>query len=105
MRKRPKPPLDTTDFAAAARRVLADYETFVAASADAGDAADAKAFAARHAAARAALAHLDQLLKLAAESEREEEVKSTADSLAEIRAQIASLPPEEDPQDDDGSGG
>jgi hypothetical protein len=102
MRRRARPPLESTDFAAAARRVLADYEGFVAASAEAGDAADARAFAARHAAARAALAHLEQLLKLAGDGGREEEVQDIAHCLGETRRQIAALAEEESADDEGG---
>lgn len=46
----------------AATRVIESYRTFMTEEPDAGD---ARAFAAHHAACKAALAHLDLLLKLA----------------------------------------
>jgi len=101
MRKRPKALLDTTDFAAAARRVLAGYETFIAHSGTAAEDGDAKAFTAHHAAARSALAHLEQLLKLAAESGSEAQLRDVSTTLQEARQQIAGLEAEEVPPDAD----
>jgi hypothetical protein len=57
---RPAPDLD-----AALTLVIGEYERFMAAAAPAEEDGDAKAFIARHNAARAALVHLDQLLKVA----------------------------------------
>jgi hypothetical protein len=65
MKSRPRPSMADADFAIAQRLILDDYNRFLTALPRAGeDAADPKAFAGRHTAARAALAHLEQLQKL-----------------------------------------
>lgn len=53
------------DLEEALERVVEEYGAFVAAGPAPGTEGDIKAFAARHAACRAALTHLEQLLKLA----------------------------------------
>ncbi len=96
------------DRAAAARLILDDYRGFLSA----GDAADAKAFAARHAAGKAALTHLDQLMKLGAEEPGEDEAAAAAAAaglagyLDAAHAAMASLEEGEGAEaDGDGSGG
>ena len=57
--KRTPPPLADADRATVAQLILDDYRRFLS-----DPDADSKAFAARHAAGKAALAHLDQLMKV-----------------------------------------
>jgi hypothetical protein len=80
--------------------VAADYLGFLRAARGA-EPEDAKAFAARHAAAKAALAHLEQLIKLAAscDAEAAERLGGSEASLAECRA----LMPEEDATEEKGN--
>ncbi len=63
-RRQPPPPLGNAGIAGAAQVVFADYEDFLGGFPDL-DAEQLKAFVNRHAAARAALTHYEQLLKLA----------------------------------------
>ena len=63
--KRTPPPLADADRAAVARLILDDYRRFLS-----DPDADSKAFAARHAAGKAALAHLDQLMKVGGRARR-----------------------------------
>ena len=83
------PPLADADRDAVAQLILDDYRRFLS-----DPDADSKAFAARHAAGKAALAHLDQLMKLGAPGE---EAAAGAGEAAEdghlssARAGIASL--------------
>jgi hypothetical protein len=97
-------PIDV-DFPSVAKLILQDYQSFVAHAAEAPDDAITKAFAARHAAGRGALAHLEQLLKLAGDTVGEAEVTRIGESLSEWRA-IMPPPAKEEPEaDDDGAGG
>lgn len=88
---------------AAASRVIESYRTFMA---DEPEAGDARAFAAHHAACKAALAHLDLLMRLARalgiEPEAAEAGEEEARLLAEARAALAT---DEDSDDDDRVGG
>lgn len=102
MRRRSNAPIEPADWSGAIRRVLADYEGFVSAGGDAADRADPKAFAARHAAARGALGHLEQLMKLSGGDGAEAGPADYARTLIEIRRQIADLSQEETPDDDAG---
>lgn len=79
--------------------VAADYLGFLRAGRG-EEMEDAKAFAARHAAAKAALAHLEQLIKLAAscDAEAAERLCGSEASLAEARA----LMPEEEKREESG---
>jgi hypothetical protein len=78
----------------AMRAVLDDYRDFAARAVEAGSEAESKAFTARHAACRAALAHLEHLLRLAratsggAKGEGLDEAEAT---LASVRGEIAGL--------------
>ena len=63
MRRR-RPRANTPNLAEALPNVTESYMKFVA---DSDHDADPKAFAARHSAAKTALAHLEQLMKLAGE--------------------------------------
>lgn len=85
-----KPRLDI-DLPLTAKLILEDYRAFVASGQHAPEDAATKAFAARHAAARAALSHLEQLLKLVGDAGGEEHVRDVAASLSEWRAL---MPPE-----------
>ena len=84
---------------AAATRVIESYRTFMN---DEPEAGDARAFAARHAACKAALAHLDLLMRLArlvgVEPEAVEASEEEARLIAEAREALAG---EEDSDDDD----
>ncbi len=99
MRKRRPPTLDEAQVAAAARGILDDYQRFLASAPADGEAGDSKAFAARHAAARSALAHLDQLMKLAGESLEEEDAAANTDCIAQARRALAFLSDEESATD------
>jgi hypothetical protein len=101
MAGRRKPQLDT-DFLTSARLILADYQAFLANGPHAPEDGATKAFAARHAAARGALAHLEQLLKLAGE---DQQPKLIAESLTEWRALMPPQAQEDTEADDDGAGG
>lgn len=83
----------------AATRVIESYRTFMN---DEPDAGDARAFAAHHAACKAALAHLDLLMRLArlagVEAEATDGSEEQARLLAEARAALAG---DEDSDDDD----
>jgi hypothetical protein len=91
---------------AALRQVVRDYHAFLTA----GPQGDPKAFAAYHAACRAALAHIDQLLKLlrgtaepGGEAQgRDALAREAAEILAETRgamAAAAGLDPEEEQEE------
>ncbi len=65
-RAKGRPPIPEADRDEAARLIWAGYMDFLLGGPPPGEeAADPKAFAGRHAAGKAALAHLDQLYKLA----------------------------------------
>ena len=91
----------TADFPAVAKLLLADYQDFVAGGAD--DSVT-KVFAARHAAGRAALSHLEQLIKLAQEAGTEEDAKEVAATITEWRARMPPQAPEDPEADDQGTG-
>ncbi len=102
-----QPPLALAEAerAAVARMILEDYRGFLAA----GDAADAKAFTARHAAGKAALADLDQLLKLGTgappgEDEADAAAAGLAGYLNAARAAMAAAERGEAEADGDGDG-
>ena len=102
MARRPRRRIET-DFPAAARLILSEYRAFLAEGAEGHEDGEAKAFAAHHAAGRAALAHLEQLIKLAGETGDEDQVQALGDCLAEWRAKIPrQLREEPEPDDDDG---
>ena len=99
--KRTPPPLTEADRVAVARLILDDYRRFLS-----DPDADAKAFAARHAAGKAALAHLDQLMKTGVPGE-EEAATGAGDAaedghLSAARAAMASLGGEGADTDDNG---
>ncbi|MBL6082411.1 hypothetical protein JMJ56_31070 [Belnapia sp. T18] len=90
------------DFAGAVALVLADYRRFVGLCVEEPDEAVVKAFASRHTAGRTALAHADQLLKLAADAGCEAQQQAITEVLAEWRRIMPQLPEEEN---DGGAGG
>jgi hypothetical protein len=96
-----KPKIDT-DIPAAVKLILDDYQAFLAGGPHAQEDGATKAFAARHAAARAALAHLEQLLKLAGDDPPGEAV---TESITKWRALMPPEAKEEPEADDDGAGG
>lgn len=74
----------------AARRVIEDYEAFLASGPAPGSHGDAKSFAAHHTAGRAALVHLEYLLKLGRASASDSPLDEEASVLlARARAEIA----------------
>jgi hypothetical protein len=90
------------DFAGAVALVLADYRRFVGLCAEGADETVVKAFASRHTAGRTALAHAEQLLKLAADAGCEAQQQAVTEVLAEWRRIMPQLPEEEN---DGGAGG
>jgi hypothetical protein len=86
------------DLTEAAQLVLEEYRSFLQGDTE----EDAKAFGARHAAARAALAHLEHVLKLARDSG---EAKPVEIDMAAWRERMPSLANEETSSDDDGAAG
>ncbi len=86
--------------------VAADYLGFLRAGRG-EEMEDAKAFAARHAAAKAALAHLEQLIKLAAscDAEAAERLCGSEASLAEARALMPGEATTEETADGGGGAG
>jgi hypothetical protein len=87
--KRRPSPLTDEYRAAAARLILEDHRRFLS-----DPDADPKAFAARHAAGKAALAHLEQLMKTGCAGEDEEEAdagEADGGHLSAARAAMASL--------------
>jgi len=104
MRRR-RPPGVNVKLADAVAEVTADYLGFLRASRT-NEPEDAKAFAARHAAAKAALAHIEQILKLASGSEEEaaERLTDAEALLTQARQQMDQDKTEGRP-DDDGEAG
>jgi hypothetical protein len=99
MKRRRPSSLDEAQVAEATRGILDDYRRFLASAPQDGEAGDSKAFAARHAAARSALAHLEQLLKLAGDNQDEDAAAVTQDCIAEARQALATLSDEESTTD------
>jgi hypothetical protein len=83
--------------------VIEDYRAFAAAL---PEQTDTKAFAARHAACRAALAHLEHLLRLTRAmsgeiaTSREAALTQAEAALAEARSEMALLPPSEEDEEE-----
>ncbi|WP_419899745.1 hypothetical protein [Roseomonas sp. USHLN139] len=114
--KRPRKPPGVEGLEAAVQRVVEDYGAFVARGPAPGAHDDARAFAAHHAAAKAALAHLEHLLKLAgpAAAGEADGVARAEALLRQARGALAAPPPdsdgdsdgdEEDNGSDDGASG
>lgn len=86
----------------AATRVIESYQTFMT---DEPEAGDARAFAAHHAACKAALAHLDLLLKLARLAGVEAEAGTDDEQAALLARARAELCEDDGTEDDDRVGG
>ena len=99
MRKQRKASFEATHFAATASFVWTAYHHFLTRPETPGD-AEAKAFAGHHAAARSALGHLEQLLKLASAHGHADAVDDIRRLTQQARREIADLPPEEVRNDD-----
>ncbi|HYI84426.1 MAG TPA: hypothetical protein VEX11_14600 [Acetobacteraceae bacterium] len=103
MKSRRKPSMADADYAIAERLILDDYNRFLTALPRLGeDATDPESFAARHTAARTALAHLQQLQGVV-RGEGGEEPAIAGEILGQLdaaRAAMASL--EKEPEPDDG---
>ncbi|RAI58756.1 hypothetical protein [Roseicella frigidaeris] len=93
------------DIAAAARLVLDSYVDFLGRPMPEAERGDSKAFAARHAAARSALAHLDHLEKLAEGDGDTAQQQALGSILAEARRQLATIPDEAMEEADGETGG
>lgn len=99
------PPALASELETAAMRVVEDYGAFIARGPAPGTHDDAKAFAAHHAAAKSALAHLEHLLKLARAAGVGEEVAGVAHAQAllhQARGAMAAEAQEDDEDDADG---
>ncbi|MBP0491680.1 hypothetical protein [Roseomonas indoligenes] len=97
-------PLTPEELHRAIRKVVADYEAFVARGPAPGTHEDPKAFTAHHAAARSALAHLEHLMKLDKGQVEPDAVAETGALIAEARRSIQLAEQEEGeerPEDDD----
>jgi hypothetical protein len=99
-------PLTPEEAHRAIRKVVADYEAFVARGPAPGTHEDPKAFAAHHAAARAALAHIEHLMKLHRGGPEPGAADETGALIAEARRSIQAAEQEdregeEKPEDDD----
>ncbi|MBR0650443.1 hypothetical protein GXW78_12275 [Roseomonas terrae] len=86
------------DLRAAMGVVAEEYFRFLQGGPEPGTGDDTKAFAAHHAACRAALAHLEHLLKLArAMGEPDSGVEEVTTFLIEARQALSAFEQEEDP--------
>jgi hypothetical protein len=99
-------PLTPEELRRAIRKVVEDYETFVSRGPAPGTHEDPKAFTAHHAAARAALAHLEHLMKLNRGGGEPDTSAETGSLIAEARRSIRAAEQEdqeggEKPEDDD----
>ncbi|WP_149540446.1 hypothetical protein [Siccirubricoccus phaeus] len=92
------------DFVASARLILADYHRFMSADPATQEDGASKLFAGRHTAGKAALSHLEQLLKLAAGQADEAQLQEIGESLAKYRSFMAAEMKEESETDDPGDG-
>lgn len=104
-RRKQAPPATEPDLGPALAKVMAEYMAFLE-SADADDGPDPKAFGARHAAAKTALSHLEQLMKMSGDhgDEAARKLGEYQALLGEMRRDM-SAEPEETPTDDDGDPG
>ncbi|NOG71334.1 hypothetical protein [Roseicella sp. DB1501] len=93
------------DVAAVARLVLDSYVDFLGRPMPEAERGDSKAFAARHAAARSALAHLDHLEKLTEGEGDTAQQDALGSILAEARRQLAATPQDAMEEADDDAGG
>ncbi|MCO6419103.1 hypothetical protein JYK14_23505 [Siccirubricoccus sp. KC 17139] len=90
------------DFATSAKLILADYHRFMSADPATQEEGANKLFASRHSSAKAALSHLEQLLKLAGEQADQAQLQEIGESLAQYRSFIAKELKEEPETDDPG---
>lgn len=93
------------DFLAASKLILDDYIGFLATDPTTQEESANKIFAGRHTAAKAALSHLEQLLKLAAEEADAKQLEEIGNSLARYRSAMTAEIKEEPEPDDHGDGG
>lgn len=102
--RRPKAGGAAGDLASALAQVKADYLDFLRA---ADDEVDAKAFGAKHAAAKTALSHIEQLMKLSGDvgGETARRLAEYHALLGDIRRDMSAEPEEETRADDDGDSG
>lgn len=98
MKNRHEPPIDAATSERAVGLILKDYLGFLAVPAGP---AEAKEFQVRHAAGRAALAHLEQVLKLSGVP-AEAVAETVAQAIAEARCALAT--PEEEEANPDAGG-
>ena len=104
-RTKRKPPIPEADRDEAARLILSEYFDFLLGGPPPGEGADPKTFAGRHAAAKAALSHLEQLFKTAGGTDEEAGAAEAAGGhLGAARAAMASLEGEGAETDGDGDG-
>jgi len=93
------------DIAAAVKLILEDYRWFLGIAPNTADDGATKAFAARHAAGRAALTHLEHVLKLGSEHGEQPAAQAASECLSEWRARMPPQAEEEPEIDGDGAGG
>lgn len=98
--KRRKPRTPPLNLAEALPHVAGSYRRFVAGQVDE---ADTKAFTAHHSAAKTALSHLEQLMKLASEGEDAAATDPADRALGEARQEMHEE--QETPADDPGEPG
>lgn len=106
-RTKGRPPIPEADRDEAARLIWDGYLNFLIGGPAPGEEAEPKAFANRHAAGKAALAHLDQLYKVAGGPASNDDAAAgdaLAGHLGAARAGIASLEGEGADTDDDDAG-
>ena len=100
------PPALAVELESAAMRVVEDYGAFIARGPAPGTHDDAKAFAAHHAAAKSALAHLEHLLKLARAAGAGEDVAGVIQAQALLQQARGAMSAEaQEDEDDDADGG
>ena len=106
-RPKRKPPISDADRDEAARLIWGSYMDFLIGGPAPGEEAEPKAFANRHAAGKAALAHLDQLYKVAGGRGGGGDAagEAVANHLDAARAAVASLEGEEAETDGDAGDG
>jgi hypothetical protein len=99
------PPVLAAELETAAMRVAEDYGAFIARGPAPGTHDDAKAFAAHHAAAKSALAHLEQVLKIARAAGAGEDMAGVAQANALLLQARGALSEGEEDDGDDGTSG
>ncbi|WP_159996636.1 hypothetical protein [Roseomonas sp. 18066] len=102
--KRQKKPPGLESLETVVQRVVDDYGAFIARGPAPGAHDDARAFAAHHAAAKSALAHLEHLLKLAGPAAAgEEDGVARAEALLRQARGAMAAPPDDGDEEDQGS--